>query len=73
MQKRLDGYSLIVNIAPCLLCIEAIKSARIKEVHYLFPNNNPERKTITQPKLIQHSSKNENLLKIFFKKKRLKR
>lgn len=71
-QKRLDGYAMIVNVAPCLLCLEAIKSARIKEVHYLFSNHNPERKTIKLPKLIQHNSEEENLLKFFFKEKRLK-
>ena len=71
-QKRLDGYAMIVNVAPCLLCLEAIKSARIREVHYLFSNHNPERKTIKLPKLIQHNSEEENLLKIFFREKRLK-
>ena len=71
-QKRLDGYTMIVNVAPCLLCLEAIKSARIREVHYLFSNHNPERKTIKLPKLIQHNSEEENLLKIFFREKRLK-
>ena len=71
-QKRLDGYAMIVNVAPCLLCLEAIKSARIREVHYLFSNHNPERKTIKLPKLIQHKSEEENLLKIFFREKRLK-
>ena len=70
-QKRLDGYAMIVNVAPCLLCLEAIKSARIREVHYLFSNHNPERKTIKLPKLIQHNSEEENLLKIFFREKRL--
>ncbi len=71
-QKRLDGYSMIVNVAPCFLCLEAIKSARIKEVHYWFSNNNPERKTIIKPNLIQHTIVGENLLKRFFKEKRLK-
>ena len=63
---------MIVNVAPCLLCLQAIKSARIREVHYLFSNHNPERKTIKLPKLIQHNSEEENLLKIFFREKRLK-
>lgn len=72
-QKRLDGYCLVVNVAPCLLCLEAIKSARIKEVHYFFSNDNPERINIKKPKLIMHKIDEVNFLKVFFKKKRLKK
>ena len=71
-QKRLDGYSMIVNVAPCAFCLEGIKSARINNVHYFFTNNNPDRTNIAQPNLIKHAEICENLVKRFFKKKRLK-
>jgi tRNA(Arg) A34 adenosine deaminase TadA len=71
-QKRLDGYCMIVSVAPCFLCLEAIKSARIKEIHYFYPNDNPERKNISKTIMIKHEWEGENLLKKFFKEKRLK-
>lgn len=71
-QKRLDGYCMIVSVAPCSLCLDAIKSSRIKEVHYMFTNDNPKRKNIMLPKIIKHKEDGENILKKFFKEKRLK-
>ena len=71
-QKRLDGLSLITNMEPCNLCLEAIKSARIKEVHYFFKNENPKRFNLKEPKLIKHDIQADNLVKHFFKLKRLK-
>ncbi|MAV81979.1 MAG: hypothetical protein CMI90_00765 [Pelagibacteraceae bacterium] len=70
-QKRLDGLSMITNMQPCNLCLEAIKSSRIKEVHYIFENKNPSRKNIKNPKLIQHKIEADNSIKNFFKIKRI--
>ena len=45
-QKRLDGLTMITYLEPCDMCKEVIKSARIKEVRFIFSNQNPSRKTI---------------------------
>jgi tRNA(adenine34) deaminase len=45
-QKRLDGLIMITYLEPCDMCKEVIKSARIKEVRFVFSNQNPSRKTI---------------------------
>jgi len=54
------------------MCKEVIKSTRISQVYYLCKNNNPKRKTILNPKFKLIKNNNENLLKLFFKKKRIK-
>ena len=69
-QKRLDGLIMVTNMQPCDLCFEAIKSARLKEVHFIFKNNNPSRSSIKKPELIQHTQDIENIVKVFFKSKR---
>ena len=71
-QKRLDGLELITYLEPCNMCKEVIKSTRIEKVYYLFKNNNPQRKTISKIKYINLKYDSENLIKIFFKKRRLK-
>ena len=71
-QKRLDGLELITYLEPCNMCKEVIKSARISKVYYFFQNNNPQRKTIFNTKYKEVKNNDENLLKIFFKKKRIK-
>lgn len=35
---RLDNYTLIVNLEPCLMCLGAIHNARIKKVIYFLEN-----------------------------------
>ena len=71
-QKRLDGLVLITFLEPCNMCKEVIKSTRISKVYYLFKNKNPKRKTIPNIKYQLIKNTNENLMKLFFKKKRIK-
>ena len=71
-QKRLDGLIMITYLEPCNMCKEVIKSARIKEVRFIFSNQNPSRKTIKKIIYQKLETNEENLVKIFFKKKRIK-
>tara|TARA_B100001027_G_scaffold142468_1_gene99151 strand:+ start:537 stop:962 length:426 start_codon:yes stop_codon:yes gene_type:complete len=71
-QKRLDGLVMICNLEPCDMCKEAIKSARLSKVFYLFKNNNPHRNTISTIKYILIKNNEENLIKKFFRNKRTK-
>ena len=71
-QKRLDGLIMITYLEPCNMCKEVIKSARIKEVRFIFINQNPSRKTIKKILYQKLEINEENLVKIFFKKKRIK-
>ena len=71
-QKRLDGLTMITYLEPCDMCKEVIKSARIKEVRFVFSNQNPSRKTIKKILYKKLETNEENLVKIFFKKKRFK-
>ena len=71
-QKRLDGFVMICNLEPCNMCKEVIKSARLKEVRFIFRNRNPSRKTIKKIFYQKLETNEENLVKIFFKKKRIK-
>ena len=70
-QKRLDGFSMITYLEPCDMCKEVIKSARIKEVKFIFENQNPSRKTIKRILFEKLNTNEENLVKLFFKKKRI--
>ena len=67
-QKRLDGLIMITYLEPCNMCKEVIKSARIKEVRFIFSNQNPSRKTIKKIFYQKLETNEENLVKIFFKK-----
>ena len=71
-QKRLDGLIMITYLEPCNMCKEVIKSARIKEVRFIFSNQNPSRKTIKKIIYQKLETNEENLVKTFFKKKELK-
>ena len=71
-QKRLDNLYLLTYLEPCSMCKEVIKSARISRVFYLFKNNNPLRKTIHKIKYKKVNGSYENLIKKFFKEKRIK-
>ena len=70
-QKRLDGFSMITYLEPCDMCKEVIKSARIREVKFIFSNQNPSRKTIKKILYEKLKTNEENLVKLFFKKKRI--
>ena len=70
-QKRLDGFSMITYLEPCDMCKEAIKSARIREVKFIFSNQNPSKKTIKSILFEKLETNEENLVKLFFKKKRI--
>ena len=70
-QKRLDGFSMITYLEPCDMCKEVIKSARIREVKFIFSNQNPSRKTIRRILFEKLETNEENLVKLFFKKKRI--
>ena len=70
-QKRLDGFSMITYLEPCNMCKEVIKSARLKEVKFIFTNQNPSRKTIKRVLFEKLETNEENLVKLFFKKKRI--
>ena len=70
-QKRLDGFSMITYLEPCNMCKEVIKSARLKEVKFIFSNQNPSRKTIKRVLFEKLETNEENLVKLFFKKKRI--
>ena len=63
---------MITYLEPCNMCKEVIKSARIKEVRFIFSNQNPSRKTIKKILYKKLETNEENLVKIFFKKKRFK-
>jgi hypothetical protein len=54
------------------MCKEVIKSARISEVKFIFSNQNPSRKTIKKISYEKLEIQEENLVKLFFKKKRIK-
>ena len=71
-QKRLDGLIMISYLEPCHMCKEVIKSSRLSEVYYLFKNENPSRKTISKVKYKLIKNNEENLIKKFFKNKRIK-
>jgi tRNA(Arg) A34 adenosine deaminase TadA len=71
-QKRLDGFTMITYLEPCDMCKEVIKSARISEVKFIFSNQNPSRKTIKKISYEKLEIQEENLVKLFFKKKRIK-
>ena len=71
-QKGLDGLTMITYLEPCDMCKEVIKSARIKEVRFIFSNQNPSRKTIKKILYKKLETNKENLVKIFFKRKRFK-
>jgi len=70
-QKRLDGFSMITYLEPCDMCKEVIKSARLREVKFIFSNQNPSRKTIKRILFEKLETNEENLVKLFFKKKRI--
>ena len=70
-QKRLDGFSMITYLEPCDMCKEVIKSARIRDVKFIFSNQNPSRKTIKKIFYEKLETNEENLVKLFFKKKRI--
>ena len=70
-QKRLDGFSMITYLEPCDMCKEVIKSARIREVKFIFSNQNPSRKTIKKILFEKLETNEDNLVKLFFKKKRI--
>ena len=70
-QKRLDGFSMITYLEPCDMCKEVIKSARIRKVKFIFSNQNPSRKTIRRILFEKLETNEENLVKLFFKKKRI--
>lgn len=77
---RLDNYTLIVNLEPCLMCLGAIHNARIKKVIYFLENplfgsvvsklTKPQLKKLF-PKLsiekVNDKNKTKLLLKKFFK------
>ncbi len=72
-QKRLDGLVLITYMEPCNMCKEVIKSTRLRKVYFLIKNNNPARESISNIKYEQiKKNDNDNLVKLFFKKKRIK-
>ncbi len=71
-QKRLDGLVMICNLEPCNMCKEVIKSARLSKVYYLFKNYNPRRKTISTIEYILIENNEKNLIKKFFRNKRIK-
>jgi tRNA(Arg) A34 adenosine deaminase TadA len=63
---------MITYLEPCDMCKEVIKSARISEVKFIFSNQNPSRKTIKKIPYEKLEIQEENLVKLFFKKKRIK-
>jgi len=63
---------MITYLEPCNMCKEVIKSARIKEVRFIFSNQNPSKKKIKKVLYQKLETNEENLVKIFFKKKRIK-
>ena len=71
-QKRLDGFTMITYLEPCDMCKEVIKSARLSEVKFIFSNQNHSRKTIKKISYEKLALEEENLVQLFFKKKRIK-
>ena len=71
-QKRLDGLVMISYLEPCDMCKEVIKSSRLSIVYYMFKNDNPSRKTISNVKYKFIKNNEENLIKKFFRNKRSK-
>ena len=69
-QKRLDNCSIFTTLQPCLMCFEIIKNSRIKEIYYIFENQNIFKDNIQKPKLIKVKARTTNLVKLFFKTKR---
>jgi tRNA(Arg) A34 adenosine deaminase TadA len=63
---------MITYLEPCDMCKEVIKSARISKVKFIFSNQNPSRKTIKKISYEKLEIQEENLVKLFFKKKRIK-
>ena len=54
------------------MCKEVIKSARLSKVYYLFKNDNPHRENISAIKYKLIENNEENLIKKFFRNKRIK-
>ena len=67
---RLDECELYVTLKPCNLCIEAIKSARIKKVYYYIENSKEQSNKIVIEKKNDEGNKFKELLTTFFKSKR---
>ena len=69
---RLEDCDLYVTLEPCDMCCGAIRTARIRNVYYLSEN---EKNITFKTKSLQIAnkelnSKNTEMLKTFFKKKR---
>ena len=68
---RLDDYEMYVTLKPCNMCLEIIKSARIKKVYYILDSieNNNNSQTILKKIHLNNNEFKEKIVS-FFKSKR---
>lgn len=68
---RLDKCEMYVTLKPCKMCVEIIKSARIKKVYYLLENKKEiHYNTEFIQKNSNYSAEYKKILTNFFQKKR---
>ena len=68
---RLDDYEMYVTLKPCNMCLEVIKSTRIKKVYYILDSLNEKTiKNIELEKIDESEEIFKSILTSFFKSKR---
>lgn len=71
---RLDGYSMIVTLEPCNMCMSIIRETRLDSVYYLCKSNYQQSNHLPNYGLIEDEILSEkyisNLLADFFNNKR---
>lgn len=68
---RLEEYEMYVTLKPCNMCLEVIKSARLKKIYYFLDSINNQNNTKTELKKIEYlNEKFKKNLTSFFKSKR---
>ncbi len=68
---RLDDYEMYVTLKPCNMCLEIIKSARIKKVYYILESiENSNDSHIRLEKIDLNNNNFKEKIVSFFKSKR---
>lgn len=68
---HLEECEIYITMKPCMMCLGAIKEARISKIYYILDNDKTKYDINTQIEMIKYR-KNDilDMLKEFFKKKR---
>ena len=67
---RLDDYEMYVTLKPCNMCLEVIRSARIKKVYYILDSKNKSEEKIKLEKINIKYDEFKEKITSFFKSKR---